>query len=99
MYELNILIAIKRMTIKKPRDFIYENYYRRIGFPETNRYYSINDQKKKDFFMLAAKLKMHDPSNTKEYYQSYLKRKNAKLGKATKNNYTATKNYQKLKYW
>ena len=56
-------------------------------------------RKKKDFFMLAAKLKMHDPSNTKEYYQSYLKRKNAKLGKATKNNYPATKNYQKLKYW
>ena len=26
--------ALKKMTIKGFRDFIYENYYRQIGFPK-----------------------------------------------------------------
>ena len=34
MYNLNILSAIGKMTIKDLRDFIYENYYRPIEFPK-----------------------------------------------------------------
>ena len=41
MYKLNIFSAIKKMTIKKLRNFINENYYRRIGFPKENSYYII----------------------------------------------------------
>ena len=29
------------MTIKKLIEFKYENYYRRIGFPKENSYYSM----------------------------------------------------------
>ena len=62
-------------------DFIYEKYYRRIGFPKENSYYSMKHQKKKGLPPSSTKLieKKPDPSNTKEYYQSYLKRQNTKL--------------------
>ena len=33
------------MTIKELRDFIFENYYRRIGFTKENSYYSMKHQK------------------------------------------------------
>ena len=35
------------MTIKKLRDFIYENYYKQVRFHEESSYYSMNCQKKK----------------------------------------------------
>ena len=44
------------MTVKELKDFIYENYCRRIGFPKENRYYSMIHHKKKDLLLLATKL-------------------------------------------
>ena len=35
------------MTVQQLRDFIYENYYRRIRFRKENSYYSMKRQKKK----------------------------------------------------
>ena len=32
MYKLNIVSAIRKMAIKGRRDFLYENYYSKIGF-------------------------------------------------------------------
>ena len=32
MYILNTFSAIEKMTIKEINDFIYENYYSRMGF-------------------------------------------------------------------
>ena len=32
MYKLNIVSAIKKMTIKELTGFIYENHYSQIGF-------------------------------------------------------------------
>ena len=32
MYILNIASAIKKMSVIKIRDVIFENYYKRIGF-------------------------------------------------------------------
>ena len=32
MYILNISKAIKKMSINEIKDFIFENYYKRIGF-------------------------------------------------------------------
>ena len=34
------------MTVQQLRDFIYENYYRRIRFRKENNYYSMKRQKK-----------------------------------------------------
>ena len=39
MYILNIARAIKKMSLNEIRDFIFENYYKRIGFSEENSYH------------------------------------------------------------
>ena len=61
MYKLNIFGAIKNMTIKELRDFIYENYYSRIGFTNKN-------VGKKDLLPLVTNIieKLPDPCKTKE---------------------------------
>ena len=43
------------MTVKELEEFIFENYYRRIGFTNENIYYSMKHQKKKDLRLLATK--------------------------------------------
>ena len=42
--------------------------------------------------------KKAEPNNTKEYYESYLKRKKYKTVQAIKNNCFSTKNYRKSKH-
>ena len=68
------------------RDFIFENYYKQIRFVKESSYYSVKRLEKKHLLLLATKLieKMADPSNAKEYYDSYLKRKNTGLIKRSK---------------
>ena len=57
------------MPIKELKNFIYENYDRRIGFPVENSYCSMK-QKKKDLLLLATKSieKIPDATNDKQYY-------------------------------
>ena len=38
MYTLSITKAIKKMSVNDIRDFIFENYYKRIGFSKENSY-------------------------------------------------------------
>ena len=45
MYILNFARAIKRMSINEIRDFIFENYYKRIGFSMENSYHSMKSLK------------------------------------------------------
>ena len=47
MYILNITSAIKKMSVNEPRDFIFENYYKRIGFFKEKSYYSMKPLQKK----------------------------------------------------
>ena len=63
------------MAIKGLKDFVFENYHRRIEFPEKASYYSV--KLFKDFVLLVTKLieKISDASNAKEDNKSYLKRK------------------------
>ena len=51
-------------------------------------------KKEKDLLLLPTQLieKIHDPPNTKEHYQSFIRKKNTKPVKKIKNNYSATKN-------
>ena len=44
------------MAIKELRDFIYETYYKRVGFNKENVYYSLKCQKKKDLQSFVNKL-------------------------------------------
>ena len=56
MYTLNIVRAIKKISVNEIRDFIFENYYKRIGFSKENSYYSMKRLKRKDLLLLAKKL-------------------------------------------
>ena len=69
------------MSINEIRDFIFENYYKRIGFSKENSYYSLKHfKKKKDLLLLTNKLieKIPGPRHAKEHYQSFIRRKNRK---------------------
>ena len=56
MYTLNIVRAIKTMSVNEIRDFIFENYYKQHGFSMENSYYTLKYLKKKDSLLLAKKL-------------------------------------------
>ena len=51
MYILNTDRAIKKISVNEIRHFVFENYYKRIGFSKES-YYSMNRLKKekKRFF-------------------------------------------------
>ena len=80
MYTLNIVLAIKKMSVNDTRDFIFENYYKRIGFSKESSYNSMKRLKRKDLLLLANKLiqKVPDPRNAKEHNESFLSKKNRK---------------------
>ena len=61
------------MSLSKIRGFIFEIYYKRIGFSDESSYYSMKRLKKKDLWLLANKL-----SIAKEHYQSFIRKKNKK---------------------
>ena len=90
MHTLNIIKAIKEMSVNDIRDFIFENYYKRIGFSKETSYYSMKRLKGKDLFLLANKLaeKEPNPCNAKEHYESFfLGKKSRKSVKKIMNNY------------
>ena len=86
MYMINIVKAIKKMSVNEIKDFTFENYYIRIGLFKQNSYYLIKRLKKKDLLLLANKLieKITDPRNVKEHYQPFIRKKNTKSVKQLK---------------
>ena len=69
------------MFINEIKDFILENYYKRIGFSKESSYYLMKRLKKrKDLLLLANKLieKIPDPRNATELCQSFIRKKNTK---------------------
>ena len=68
------------MSVNDIGDFIFENYYKQIGFSKEDSYYSMKPLKRKDLLLLANKLieKVPDPHNAKEHYESFLRKKNRK---------------------
>ena len=66
MHILNIARAIKKISVKKIKEFLSENYYKRIGFSNQNNCYSIKHLKK-DFLLPPNKLieRIPDPGNAK----------------------------------
>ena len=47
MYILNIVRATKKVSLNEIRDFIFEKYYKRIGFSKESSYYSMKRLQKK----------------------------------------------------
>ena len=68
------------MSVNELRDFIFENYYKRIWICKEKSYYSMKHLKKRDLLLLANKLteKIPDPCNAKEYDQSFIRKENTK---------------------
>ena len=58
------------MTIKELKDYIFNDYYKRIGITEENSFYSMKRRGKKDLLSFAIKL-----IENVQYCQSYLKKK------------------------
>ena len=52
MHILNIVSAIKNITVNEIRDLIFENYYKRVGLSKENNYYSMTHQKKRIYICL-----------------------------------------------
>ena len=77
MYTLNIIKAIKNISVNKIRDVIFENYCKQIGSSNESRYYSMKCLKKRDLLLLGNKLieNTPDPSNVKKHYESFLRKK------------------------
>ena len=69
MYILNIAKAIKKISVNEIRDFIFENYYKRIVFSKENSSYSMEYLKKKVLLLLENKLveEIPHPRNAKEH--------------------------------
>ena len=70
MYTLNITKPIKTVSINKIKNFIFEKYYKQIGFSKIFSYNSMKVLNKKDLLLLANKLikNIPDPRNAKGHY-------------------------------
>ena len=95
MYTLKTSRAIKKISVNEIIYFIFENYYKRIGFSKENVYHSIKRLKTKDLLLLSNKVieKIPGPCNATELYQSLLRKKNIKVNKAIRSGYLSTKNF------
>ena len=69
-YILDITKDIKNMSISEIKGFIFENYYKRIGFSKIIGYNSVKRLYWKDLLLLANKLlkNVTNPRNAKEHY-------------------------------
>ena len=81
IYILNITKAIKKISVNEIKDFIFQNYYKGIGFSKENNYYLMKHFKTIDILLFANKLieKIPDPRNAKEHQQSFIRKKNTKF--------------------
>ena len=86
MNTLNIVRVIKKISVNEIRNFVFENFFKRIGFSKENSFYSLKRLKRKDLLLLANKLKekVPDPHNAKQHYQLFVRRKSRKSVKPSK---------------
>ena len=76
-----------KVTVKDLREFIFKNYYKRIGFTKRDSYHLLKKaQKKKDLVLFATNLtkKIPDHTKAKEHYELFLKNKGEKIHEVPK---------------
>ena len=68
------------MSVNEIKHFIFENYYKGIGFSKKISYNLIKRLNKKDLLLIADKLikNVHDLCNAKELYKSFMIKENNK---------------------
>ena len=100
MYIVNITKAIKTMSINEMKDFIFENYYKRIGCSKKISYNSMKYLTKNNLLSPTNKLikNIPDPRIAKQHYESFFNKEKHEISKAIRNNYLSTKNFSKHKY-
>ena len=93
MYTLKIVRAIKKMSVNEIKDFIFENYFKQIGFSKESSYYSTKRLKRKDllFFTRTFIENVADPHNTREHYQPFLRKH--KTSETIRNNQLPIKHF------
>ena len=56
MYTLNTVKAMKKMFVNEIRNFIFENYYKQVGFSKEGSYYLMKRLIRKYSLLLVNKL-------------------------------------------
>ena len=99
------------MSDNELRCFIFEKYYKWIGYVIERNYHLVKCFFKKDLLLLPTKLiEIPDSCNVKKHYkkerkierkkQKKDKKEKQKISKTTRNNYLSIKDFWKLKhYW
>ena len=82
------------MPANEIRDFIFQNYYKIIGFSKENSYYSMKRLKKIIVACKEINIKIPVSHNAKEHYWSFMKKKNTKWVKQTKINTCQPKTFE-----
>ena len=68
------------MFVNDIGEFIFENYYKKIGFSKESNYYPMKRLKRRDLLLFVNKFiqKIPDPCNAIEKNKSFLSKKNRK---------------------
>ena len=88
--------SYKKMSVNEIEDFIFENYYKRIGFSNENSYYSMKSLKKEYLFLLTKTLrekKYQILAILKITINQIIYKKKHRINKTTKKNYSSIKNF------
>ena len=77
---LDLVKAIKKMFVNDIGEFIFENYYKQIGFSKESNCYPMKRSKRRDLLLFVNKFiqKIPDPRNAIEKNKSFLSKKNRK---------------------
>ena len=79
MYIPNIANVMKKMWDNELRCFIFEKYYKWIGYVVERNYYSVKCFFLKDLLLLPTKLiEIPDPCNVKKHYKKERKKERKK---------------------
>ena len=95
MYILNIVSDVKDNDNHKTQNFVYENYYRQIGFPKETVIIQFNENSEEKRFAIIWK--KTDLLDTKHYCKTFLKNKKVVSNKI-RNIYSIAKNFKIPKY-
>ena len=78
MYIVNIASTIKKMWINEPIDFIFENYYKQIGFVKERSYCDTFEKKK---ICCGSQLKSVTIEHPNTSHKKFWNKKNIKITK------------------
>ena len=89
-------MCYEKITVNELRDFIFKNYYKRIGFSEEKSSFNETSEEKRSTIVCNyIRENIPDLVMLKDIL---FKKKKHKISKMIKHNYSKTKSYRKLKH-